>query len=299
MTNAYLEQIVKFTSIGRPLDPRYPTNLAIMLYAALGGVIAGILSLISGDDFLTAVVAGIFTGGATFLAWAFAREIDPDHDLSAFVAATFALAASLFLTPLHLLALGTLLILTRIVNRIVGPPAKLWDTLLGVMLTTAVIFSGQWVFGLVGILAFVMDAVLDKPLRLQWIGAGVITVAMAAYLVMNGAGEPGTLSIEYLIVVLAITVFFLIITAMTRHVRSTSDYDDQPLNVHRIQADMLLVLAAGLVMLWHGDNGVAMMLPVWAVLFGISVYRLFHLETRDQVSIVRQDPSQSAKSDLG
>ena len=84
-----------FSAIARPVDPRFPTNRAI---AALTlAVIVGdlIRRLVGGSEWLASTWAAGGIGLSVFLAWALCREIDPDRDLSAFVAAGLALVGGL------------------------------------------------------------------------------------------------------------------------------------------------------------------------------------------------------------
>ena len=279
--------MLQYTSLGRPLDPRhYATNLAILVFTLLGGVIAGVVHLLNNDSLADAVVAGLAVGAAVFVAWAISREIDPDNQFSAFLSSVIALGAALFLAPLQLLVLGGAMVLCRVVNRTVGPPATFFDTVTVLVLTIIIIFTGQWMFGIVATVAFSLDALLNTPVRRHWIAAGLSLVAMFAYLVVNDAGTAGELTLPYLLVVAAITVLFIIVMLMNRNVRSKADMLDVLLNVRRVQAAMLVALLAALVMLWHGDTGIEMMSPMWASLLGVALYRIMNLQTSDQVSIV-------------
>lgn len=258
------ETMYKFTSIGRALDPRYPTNRAIMVFALVGGVTAGIIRLINGGDLVQAAIDGFFAGGMTFFGWGLAREIDPDREYSAFLAAGLAFIAAL-ITPEHppLFALAALVILARIVNRIVGLSAKVTDSLATLILTACAIFiSGHWTFGLVATAAFALDALLYQPLRRQWIFAGIAAVLTLFYGITNSVTTPDGFTNFLLLGVLIVAGAYSVNIVTTWRVETLTDYTRTPIDVRRVQATMLIALLTGLVYLWYGDTGIWAMLPL-------------------------------------
>lgn len=86
----------RFTSINRPIDPKYPTNRAIALFALIVMIVGGIFQLLTGTGWLLGGFWGLGAGITVFFVWAICRELDPDHDLSAFVAASLALLGLFF-----------------------------------------------------------------------------------------------------------------------------------------------------------------------------------------------------------
>ncbi|MGD9316838.1 MAG: hypothetical protein PVG56_08400, partial [Anaerolineae bacterium] len=89
-------KLADFTALGRnPLDPGYPTNLAIAALTVVVAIAGAVWRLISGVALLESALWGIGAGLVMFLTWALGRELDPDHDLSAFVGAGLVLIALL------------------------------------------------------------------------------------------------------------------------------------------------------------------------------------------------------------
>ncbi|MCJ7725459.1 MAG: hypothetical protein MUP76_03615, partial [Acidimicrobiia bacterium] len=78
------------SGIGRPIDPRYPSNRFILIVAPLAGLAWRVWKLASEGDWSPAVGRALVAGMATFLAWAIARELDPDRPWTAGVAAVLA-----------------------------------------------------------------------------------------------------------------------------------------------------------------------------------------------------------------
>jgi MFS family permease len=270
------QNMMRYTSISRTIDPTYPTNIAISVLTLIAGVVAGAITLLGGDPLGDAVLAGFYLGAAAFIPWALAREIDPDHDGSAFLAAFLGIAgaalAGVLDYPPDLFALAALLILARIVNRVVGPPARMTDGLLALALTGIVIWRGGWLFGAVAGAAFALDALLVQPNRRQWIFAALALMLAGAYF----AGEDGSrpADVTFPLAVIPVTVAFIGTLIVTK-ARSDTDIDGYTLHTVRVQGAMGVALLMGfLYALWAGVPGVNALLPLWGSLAGVSIWRL-------------------------
>ncbi|MGD2206818.1 MAG: hypothetical protein PVH17_08570, partial [Anaerolineae bacterium] len=173
------------TALGRPIDPNYPTNRAIAALTLVVMIGGAAYRLFAGAALFDSMLWGVGAGLAVFLAWALARELDPDHALSAFVAAGLMLIGLFFLEPPNLLMLFWLLLVLRIVNRTTGLPARPLDSLavlgLGGWLTLQ---GGNWIAGLATAAAFMLDGWLPSMLgrhRLFAVLALVVTVTLAVF----------------------------------------------------------------------------------------------------------------------
>lgn len=99
-------------TLGRKIDVAYQTNKYIMLIVLV--TFLGKLWL-SGD-----IVSSFSLGGAAFITWALAREVDPAHDYSAFVAVAFSVLLLLVKRAVQFLPLFWILMLCRAVSGITG-----------------------------------------------------------------------------------------------------------------------------------------------------------------------------------
>jgi len=270
------QSMYEFTSTGRTLDPRYPTNLAIMVFTPLAGIIAGILSLLAGETFNEAIRAGFFTGASTFLAWALAREFDPDHELAAFLGAFLAFAASLFAAPPSIWPLGAMIVLARIVNRTVGPPAKIGDGIASLIFTGLAIISGWWVFGIVAAAAYVLDVVLPTPNRKMGVFAALALIGMFVFIIVNQASKPYAEFTWWPVVLVASLGIAWVI--FNTKVYAPCDIPTYRLTTLRVQATMGMMLFAGIIFaLWAGNAGVIALLPLWMMMVGISGWRIWEI----------------------
>ena len=273
-------RLTDFTALGRtPIDPRYPTNLAIGGLTLAVTMAAAGLRRVSGSTTVESVQWGIEVGLVLFLAWALGRELDPDHDLSAFVGAGLLLLALLVLIPPSLLLILWVLLVLRTVNRTVGLPAKILDSLtvfgLGIWLT----WQGIWIAGFLTAIAFLLDGLLAPPLRRHLFASGLSLVITVVLVVWNGELAPeGAATPLVVIASMAVSCMFLIVIVTSRESRAVGDATRRPLNPRRVQAAQGLALLTALVTAWwDGVRGVQVLLPLWAAILGVSLYRLVSL----------------------
>jgi hypothetical protein len=271
-----LMKITDLTSIGRSLDPRYPTNRAITLLTVAVGAVGTVSRLLIGLDLISSILWGLAAGFAVFFAWALARELDPDHDLSAFVAAGLMLLGLLLFELPTLLPLLWMLVLLRIINRTAGPPAKIWDSLSLLGLGGWLAWQGNWIYGLMTAVAFLLDGRMSPPQRRQLLFAGIALLVTGVLFVVNGGlVGAGGLSLPITAVIIATCVLYVGVIFGSRKLMAVSDATGQPLDPRRIQAGQVLALLTALqVAWWDGMAGVVGLMPLWAAILGVALYRV-------------------------
>ncbi len=164
------------SALGRPLDPRYRSNVIAAVGALAAGSIFLLLSLVF-DASLAASPVG--AAGAVFLSWAIAREIDPDSNQSAYMAMAVAFFASSFMAPSLLLGFG-ILIGTRLISATVGLPLK--NTDLMALVAIGALMGLGWT-SLAGVMAVAAGTLLaDGFSRRSWATALLTMIAAAATL---------------------------------------------------------------------------------------------------------------------
>ncbi len=121
-------------TLGRKVDPRYKTNLTILIMT---------ITLIIARGFFTNDWRGslVFSTGF-FLTWALARELDPLHDQSAFVAALIYLSMAMWIVDVNLGVVFWTVLLLRVITKITGKKTTALD-LLGLMGLTVYLILGQ------------------------------------------------------------------------------------------------------------------------------------------------------------
>jgi hypothetical protein len=242
-------RVYQYTAIGRPLDPSWPSNRAVLILLPLAAVLGAVLGWFDDAGLVALLLRGLRMALLAFLAWALARELDPDDPSAAFVGLTLALIVGVAIPNAGLLAAVATLGLVRCVNRSTGLPARKSDSTVLTLLAIATIYlTGSPLFGAVAALAFVMDGSLRDPLRHQWLFALVCLGATVVYMVDHDVSPwaisaPDTL-FEWLSVL--VLLMFALYLLLTDRVRARSDVGNRPLDLARVRGGMAVGLAAAL-----------------------------------------------------
>jgi hypothetical protein len=267
-------RIYRFTSIGRPLDPAWPTNRAVIrllpLAAVLGAAAHGVRHGADAGLAWSAVAASL----AAFGGWALARELTPDHDAAAFVAMATTLGTLVVLGGAPLLPLFLALLLVRIVNRSVGLAAKTSDSVLvfGLAVGAAWLYGNAW-FAFVGGLAFLLDATLPPGHPRHRLFA--VLCGLAGVWVF-GAAEPAARAfpepaLRWLGPTIAVA--FVLMILATRRVDARGDATGEPLSVDRVRGGMWVGLFLAAQSLLEDPDAVRDVALVWATLAGTLAHR--------------------------
>jgi hypothetical protein len=269
-------KLTAITSLARPLDLTYPTNKAIAVLSLLvfGG--GGTLVWMAGSSsVLGSVSKGFIAALAFFLAWAIARELDPDYDLSAFVAAGLALIGMIFWGLPRILVLLWVLLMARLVNRTTGLPARRLDSVALLVLAGWLTFTGSIFVGLITALAFFLDSRLPKPQHQHVLFAGMQMLIVGISVYVNGfAVGDGTVALTGAGAVVLISVLFLVVIMDSKDVRAGGDQTGDVLDPVRVQSAQVLALSTALLStVWNGTPGIVAILPLWAAILSTAVYR--------------------------
>jgi hypothetical protein len=281
----------RLISIGRPIDRAYATNRAIAgltLVVAIGGFA---VRRWTGSGPLAAFGWSLIGAAGFFLAWAVARELDPDHDLSAFAAAALSLPAAIVLGPPDVAAVVLVLLLLRVVNRTVGPAARPLDTLGILAFVGVAVWRGHLALAALSVAALLLDALLRPPHRLHLAAAGAALGLVGVGLGRVAADLVPLASIPLLVwLAMASTVPFLALIRGSGTPRSLPDTGGPPLSGLRVRAAQWLGLGAVLAtVVVEGQAGLAALSPVWAALAATGVYFSIGAPTRLPHSV--HDPS--------
>lgn len=269
-------RLTDISAVIRLPDPTYPTNLAIGLLSATIVVVGGIAQLLTGRSPIQSLLWGIGAGLAVFLAWALARELDPDHDLSAFVGAGLMLIGLLVSELPSLLALFWLLVVLRIVNRTVGLPARLLDSLGALCLGGWLTWQGNWMAGLTTAVAFLLDGLLSPRARHHLFLSGIAFAGTVVFSVFQGnvAMEHGP-AMPTVLAAVVMGGLFVVVVGTTGELKAVGDATGEPLSARRVQAAQVLALVTALLYAWwEGASGMGALLPLWAAMAGAALYRL-------------------------
>lgn len=254
--------------LGRPIDICVPSNRFVLVVTSLAAVVAGLWAVLAGLDLAGAVRYGVSAGGASFIAWATARELDPDRDLTAALAAVSAPWVVLLGHP-ALLAGFLWLVAIRALAGTTGTPPYVLDLAAVVGLAALVAAREDGIVAAAGGLGVVAAATLfeaggrGRTLAAVLVGAGAAAAASLLWGEAVAASTPDRAS-WWRLGALAV----LGAVSMRVSVRANTDRRPRPMSASRIRAAR--VAAAALVALgvvWHGDEGVYRAAPL-ALAFG-------------------------------
>ena len=269
--------VYRVSSIARPLEPKYTSNLAVLILLPL--IAAGIAAVeiyLRGTEMTPAIWTGVSAMVTAFICWAMGREVDPDRVSAAFVAMALSVVViGLGWSP-SIWALAMTLMSARVVNRTVGPAARLTDlTIVTALAWMAVLRDGHWALGAVAALAMLIDLRLDKTRTLNFAFAGAALAATVfAMIQVDGdfdrlINQPiANLDSSWAISAVLIGGVFALITLTMPPVTSVADASGDLLSRARVKWGAAIVLMAALATLLDGQAGLLAGLPLWAVIIG-------------------------------
>lgn len=262
----------RITSIGRPVEPKYPTNLAILLVVGVVLVGATALALVDGDGIGTALLSGGHAGLLVFMVWAYGRETAPDDSPAAFVAVALAIAAWAYGLRPDVLPIAALMGGSRIVNRTVGPVPTLSDMIFVTGLAAWLTWDGHWQVGIAVGTAMLLDSVL-KPRHLAAIpfSALLAFVTAATWRVAPPVFAAPTSMFEW--IATGTAAVYAAVLAAQGPLRSRSDTTSEGLIPTRVQAGMAVALLAAVTIVCRGEEHLLAATGLFAVLAGTAVGR--------------------------
>lgn len=257
------------------IDPRLQSNLTALGISVVGGMAALATRLVDDAGVLRSFADAFGAGVAVFLAWAIARELDPDNDSSALLAelATFALWFWAPSSPGLLLAV---LIAARVTVRSTGRAPSTGDLIFVVLLGTYVATSEAGAAATIGLAAaLVLNRSLgggDHPHSMLAALATLIAGGTAAAITGSLGDWHDPDALAWALVGAGVASVFIL---GCRSVTSLADITREPLDVRRVRVARMftLVIALGGFAL-AGGLGVSRMAGAWTALLAVAVTKI-------------------------
>jgi hypothetical protein len=260
----------QLSSLSRVVDPRYPSNLLAIAGAATAALVVVAASLAGFDVDGGPLAAAV----GVFLAWAIARELDPDYTASAAIAMPLSFVFLLVLGPASLLVSTGVLLGTRMAAGTVGPALRPLD-IGGIIVVSALL--GTNMVGAIGVAAMIVGILVGEPRRAR--GIGIAVAAAAAFAVAGIVSDmerswaaPDTTDW----IIAAVTIISMLVVIPAPSPTSSTDHHTGILLRWRVtvaRAVAGLAVVAGLVIV--GGSGVAALAATAAAaLAGTAIRRL-------------------------
>lgn len=258
------------SGVARPLDLSYRTNRAIVLLALGVLLIVAAASALAGTGTVETLTRSVGAALAVFLSWALCREVDPDHDHSALLAAAMMILVLPALPVSDILALLWVLLVIRVVNRTTGRAAATTDLVLLLALTLWPLSRGFLQAGPIAAAAFVLDGRLHgrAPHRLPFAAAAL--GAAAAALIVTPVHLSAPSPAAWMGIVLA-TALFVPVIAASKTIHTTGDSGGLPLDPGRVMAGQVLALAT-VISTAAGDAQT--FAPLWAAVLAAGLWHV-------------------------
>ena len=269
----------RISGVGRPLSFKHLTNRAIIIIVTSVFILGTLTKLVMGDSLVVSVVWAFGAAASIFFAWAIARELDPDSNVSALISATLMLAALFFVGLPALLTLFWFLLVIRILNRITGIAPKPLD--LAVVIILAVVLSWQelWLYCLMtGLILYInsyMDGEKKKGIILFVI---VLSLGITSAFLGNAFSITIEISTEAIAVVTLFTLLYIPVICTRTKLKSLTDITKEPVSVFRMRVTRITVVVVGiLVAIIQGYSGFNDLIPLWTSIGGIIIWNIYQL----------------------
>jgi len=266
-------KISNYSSLVRVVDPRYPTNLAILTLSTLTGGVLFLVSFYQGDDLVDSIIVAVVIGLTVFLTWALGREIDPEHELSAFVGLALVIAGYWLFEAPNLMTVFAMLLLLRLLNRTTGSAPKLLDSLSILGLGAYLSFKGDWILGLLTAAVFYLDSRLPSPKQEHLYFSGIMAaISFGTIIILKPPAPQFAVNLVELLFVLCTVLLFTPLIGSSRDIDFACDLPGEKINPRRLQTCQIFSLSAAvLVWLFYGISGISDLLPLWAAVIGVSL----------------------------
>ncbi|WP_445475356.1 hypothetical protein ACT9XH_01010 [Methanococcoides methylutens] len=265
--------IYRITSIGRSIDPGYPTNRLMILICTIVLIIASLFHLSLNNSIGISIIYGMTAGISIFLVWAISREIDPDHEIAAFVPVTFSLIPVILFGIHAVIPLLWLLSIIRIVDHSTGLKAGVFDTITVFLLSIYLTYQITWIFGMLTAAAFFIDSRASSPDKVHLI-ASILMSAGVLFIIFRGNNNViADISLMEITALLSMVILFIPSILEPRKLESKGDRTGESLDTSRVKMGKILFLVTAILFLLI-DTEYAHFWPLlWCVAVGIGLYR--------------------------
>ncbi|WP_135611535.1 hypothetical protein [Methanococcoides sp. AM1] len=266
--------IYRITSINRPVDPDYPTNRLMIWISAIVLVAGSLFHLSLNNTTSASIIYGITAGISVFLVWAISREVDPDHEIAAFVPVILSFVPVMVFGIHPVLPLFWLLLLLRIVDRSTGLKAGIFDTIAVFLLSVFLTYQMTWLFGILTATAFFIDSRASYPNRIHLI-ASILMLAASLFNIFEGNNTAiVNITLIEITALLSMSILFIPSILDSRELKSKGDMTGESLDKLRVKMGKILFMVTAILFLLSDIESAYLWPLLWCVAAGIGSYRI-------------------------
>lgn len=253
-------------TLGRKIDINYPTN-KIMIIITI--IVAGLGWVVTGSP-----LSGLSIAMGVFLTWALAREVDPKHEYSAFLAAAFSLINLLYYRSISLLVIFWILLVVRTLNGITGKELTVFDIFSVLGLSIYLSFNNSnGIYLIIFILAMCILIGFKERTKISLLaigvalGAFIIEIFFLKYSSFNGIDYSNGINI----IVIAILLLFIVLSNMISKGEILDDVGNRAKKAKIVSGQILFSIIVILLLLF-GDIGLNNLIIYLSVITGVIIY---------------------------
>ncbi len=209
-------------SLGRKIDINYQSNRWLIIISAM---IAGIMAF-----FQQNIVDGFLIAFAFFLCWALVREIDPQHEKTAFIAGFLFVATTFFIFDgIQFVLLFWLLLALRFISKICGKTPTIFDAIVLIMFSIYLTYDLKTpiIISLVTLMFIAAWYRYNKNYFFLLAGAvAVLTTIILSIIIPWHFSDFFCLTIENYNIMLILLIIFLLYLPFKMLARNKTYYDD-------------------------------------------------------------------------
>ncbi|UGV41653.1 hypothetical protein J7W08_05035 [Methanococcoides orientis] len=266
--------INRITSINRPLDPAYPTNRLIIWIFVIVLVVASLFHLSLNNTIIISMIYGITGGTSIFLVWAISREVDPDHDIAAFVPVILSFIPVVVFGIHPVLPLLWLLLLLRIVDRSTGLKARPFDTISVLLLSLFLTYQLTWIFGIITTTAFFLDSRASSPNQIHLV-ASILMLVVSVFSIFEGNSTAiEDITLIEITALLSMVILFIPSILDSRKLKSKGDMTGESLDTLRVKMGKILLIVTAILFLLTNVGSANLWSLLWCIATGIGLYRI-------------------------
>lgn len=266
----------RITSINRPLDPNYPTNRLILITGIVVIAIASLFHFGINNTVFASMIYGLKSSIAIFLVWAISREVDPDHEIAAFVPVVLSFVPVIIYGMQPLIALYWLLLISRIVNRSTGLKSGIFDTITAILITFYLSYEITWIFGILTASALFIDSRIDDFEKVNLFASIIMAATTLFAITQKGDILIAEFSLIRALALSSMALLFFYPLLNLERPQSKGDKTGEPLEAVRVKTAMVLLLLTTILFVLTDSAYTASWPVIWCIAAGIGMYRLIY-----------------------